>query len=121
MGADMTITASARLVVFVVAFPLAAQAQDVGQVRLAPNAEYNAKWDACEAQARGRGTPPGTTGYADFIENCVRGSTDHAAAIERRQRASEKSRLGAAVGSASKSRGRSTSFVRVMGRGSKVE
>jgi hypothetical protein len=122
-GVDMTITASAGVAVFVVvAIPWAAHAQskETGQI-LAPNTEYNARWDACEAQARRRGTPPGTTGYADFIENCIRGSTDHAAAAEPRQRPSEKSRRAAAVRSASKSRGRSTSFARVIGRGSRVE
>jgi hypothetical protein len=89
----MTITASAGVAVLVgVAIPLAAQAQskDTGQV-LAPNAEYNAKWDACEAQARRRGTPAGTTGYVDFIENCIRGSTDHAA-TEPRASALQKNR-----------------------------
>jgi hypothetical protein len=122
-GVDMTITASAGLAVFVVAIPLAAQAQSkgTGQVSLAPNAEYNAKWDACEAQARRRGTPPGTTGYADFIGDCVEGSTHRAATVEHRRRAPEKLRLDAAVRSASKARGRSTSLARVIGRGSEVE
>jgi hypothetical protein len=123
-GAGMTITASAGVAVFVVAaIPLAAQAQsrDPGEVRLAPNEEYNAKWDACEGQAKRRGTLPGAIGYVDFIENCIRGSNDHAAAAEPRQRRSEKSRLGAEVRSASKSRGRSTSFARVIGSRSQVE
>jgi hypothetical protein len=70
---DMTNRASTGLSVFVVVIPLLAQAQSK-DVLLAPDAEYNAKWDACEAQARRRGTLPGTTGYADFIGNCVRGA-----------------------------------------------
>jgi hypothetical protein len=49
--------------------------KDAGQVSLAPDAHYNAKWDACEAQARRQGTPPGTTGYVGFIEDCVRVAT----------------------------------------------
>jgi hypothetical protein len=75
-GVDMTVAVSAVFSVLVAAVPLLAQAQSkdaLGQVSLAPNAEYNANWDTCEAQARGRGTPPGTTDYGNFIENCVRG------------------------------------------------
>jgi hypothetical protein len=39
---------------------------------VSPDAAYNAKWDECEALARSRGTPPGTTCYGDVIEGCVR-------------------------------------------------
>ena len=119
----MTFTATAILFGFALTITLLthAQSKGVGEFSLAPDAAYNAKWDACEAQARRRGTPPGTTGYVDFIENCIRVSTQRAAATEPRQRPSEKSRLGAAARSASKSHGRGTSLARVIGRGSQVE
>jgi hypothetical protein len=74
----MGVTASAVLSAFVAAIPLVAQAEGkdaAGQVPLAPAASYNAKWDECEALARKRGTPPGTKGYGDFIESCVRNAS----------------------------------------------
>jgi hypothetical protein len=78
----MDVTASAALAVLVAAIPLAAQAKGkdaARQVPLAPAASYNAKWDECEALARKRGTPPGTKGYGDFIESCVRNASPHPA------------------------------------------
>jgi hypothetical protein len=39
---------------------------------VSPDPAYNAKWDECEALARSRGTPPGSTRYGDVIESCVR-------------------------------------------------
>lgn len=115
-GVEMTIMASAGLSVFVVAVPLLAEAQSKDQVSLTPNAGYNAEWDACEAQARRRGTPPGTTGYVNFIEDCVRGSAHRAAAAQPRRQVSEKPRLG--IRSANKSHRKSTSLARVIGGGS---
>jgi hypothetical protein len=74
----MRATASAALSAFIAAIPFVAQAEGkdhAGQVTLAPAASYNAKWDECEALARKRGTPPGTRGYGDFIESCVRSAS----------------------------------------------
>jgi hypothetical protein len=45
---------------------------DAANQFLAPLDSYNARWDHCEALARKRRTPPGTAGYGDFIETCVR-------------------------------------------------
>jgi hypothetical protein len=75
----MGVAASAVLSAFVAAIPLVAQAAGkdaaVGRGSLAPAASYNAKWDECEVLARRRGTPPGTRGYGDFIERCVRNAS----------------------------------------------
>ena len=77
MPSEVTMGVTERVVLsaFIATIPLVAQAEGkdaAGQVSLAPAASYNAKWDACEALARRRGTPPGTRDYGDFIESCVR-------------------------------------------------
>jgi hypothetical protein len=51
---------------------MAGRRDDAVQIFLAPVVSFNAKWDRCEALARKRGTPPGTSGYGDFIDGCVR-------------------------------------------------
>jgi hypothetical protein len=57
----MGVTERVVLSTLIATIPLVAQAEGkdaAGQVSLAPAASYNAKWDACEALARRRGTPP---------------------------------------------------------------
>ena len=70
----MGVTERVVLSVLIATIPFAeAEGKDAaGRVSLAPAPSYNAKWDACEALARRRGTPPGTRDYGDFIESCVR-------------------------------------------------
>jgi hypothetical protein len=50
---------------------------------LRPAASYNAKWDGCETLARKKGTPPGTVGYGDFVDNCVRQAYEARVAVRR--------------------------------------
>jgi hypothetical protein len=48
-----------------------------------PAESYNAKWDGCETLARKKGTPPGTVGYGDFIDNCVRQAHESRVGVRR--------------------------------------
>ena len=66
----------AMLVVSVGAFAVGLVAQALAEEQgfstyTRADQEYNAKWDKCDALAEKRGTPPGTKGYADFIDECM--------------------------------------------------
>jgi hypothetical protein len=82
----MQAMALASIGALVVCFTLTVIAVEQKAVlNLRPDGSFNAKWDRCEERARKRGTPPGTVGYGDFMEDCMRqASPNKATAVGRR-------------------------------------
>jgi hypothetical protein len=76
----VAVLASVGALAVCVTLPVLA-AEPSAALRLA--ASYNAKWDGCETLARKKGTPPGTVGYGDFIDNCVRRAYEAGLAVRR--------------------------------------
>jgi hypothetical protein len=59
-------------------------AEPAPAVKLQPDKSFNARWDECEARGRKKGMPPGTKGYGEFIEDCVRNASPKDQAAGRR-------------------------------------